>query len=663
MMLKNARFINKKLLYAAAGFAMGFGAPVIWAVINLIFFPNPRLSLGAQIIDNIFQSPYSIALYGYMWIGTTIVMSTFGYFIGNISNLQLERAQELDSLHCEVLSQKDIFENRYNVLDENIKKFHQISNRIQKSLDVDEVLSLCAEGLHEVLGYERVNILMADTNRTSLYFAVVTGSEDFDPGSVTLPLDTRIGVIYKCFSERRRFLIDDIAKCPSDYYLQPPYDSIKPLRSRSCVLCPIVVKGETIGLFGIDNKISQRLSNESDVDTINLFADQAASAITRINLLKAIDTLTSELETTFSTFLQKRDTYSRIVNNLKAAVNSIFNGTEKIASASEGVMSSVDETSSAVSEISVAIDQVSKNLDYLSESIENSVSAMEQMHVSIKNVETNAAVSHEVSSQVKQQADKSRSEVEQTIDALADIQKSVELTYETIKKLTENSGRIGNIVNVIKEITKRTNLLALNASIIAAQAGENGKNFGVVADEIRNLSQQTGSSTGEIAGIIEEILTESQQASRNVSFSKELVHKGVNLGRTLGESLGAIVQRADRSMEMTEEIKIATEEQVRGVNLITRSIEDVSTMTAQIFNASKEQSNATKNIVKYVHSIKDMTEGMVKAAAVQVQDGADIEKSVVTHVCMVEEIFDVMERRKDESLAVIRELEIIKETS
>jgi methyl-accepting chemotaxis protein len=662
-MMQKLLSLNRKFLFAAIGFVTGVGAPVIWAVINLLVFPDSRLSIVARIVSDIFETPYHLAVYCYMGIGTTLVMSTFGYFIGKISNSQHERAQELDGLHSEVLSQKEAFENRYNALDNNIKKFHQISNRIQKSLDVDEVLSLCAEGLHEVLGYERVNILMADDKRTSLYFAIANGSEKFDAADVTLPLDNRIGVIYKCFAEQRRFLIDDIAKCPTDYYLQPPYDAIKPLRSRSFVLCPIVVKGETIGLFGIDNKISQRMSNESDVDTINLFADQAASAITRISLLNAIDTLTSELETTFSTFLQKRDTYSRTVNNLKTAVESVFNGTTQIASASEGVMSSIDETSSAVSEISVAIEQVAKNLDYLSESIEKSVAAMEQMHASIRNVEKNAAVSHEVSSQVKQQADKGRNEVEQTIVALADIQKSVELSYDTIKRLTENSGRIGNIVNVIKEITKRTNLLALNASIIAAQAGEYGKNFGVVADEIRNLSQQTGHSTGEIAGIIEEILSESQQAAKNVTFSKELVKKGVELGHAMGESLGVILQRAVRSMEMTEEIKIATEEQVNGVNLVTRSISDVSAMTAQIFNATKEQSNATKSIVKYVQSIEEMTQGMVKATTAQVKDGTEIEKSVVTHVGMVEEIFDAMEERKGQSLAVIEELELMKKTS
>jgi len=83
---------------------------------------------------------------------------------------------------------------------------------------------------------------------------------------------------------------------------------------------------------------------------------------------------------------------------------------------------------------------------------------------------------------------------------------------------------------VINDITKRTNLLALNASIIAAQAGEHGRSFGVVADEIRNLSLQTGHSTGEITGIIEEIMFESQQAADNITTSKGLVQRGVDVG-------------------------------------------------------------------------------------------------------------------------------------
>jgi methyl-accepting chemotaxis protein len=651
---------NRKLIYMSVGFFVGLGAPVIWAVINLVFFRDPSLRIFDQIVFDIIRSPYNSAIYLYMGAGTALVMAVFGYFVSKSGMSLHERAEELDRLNQEVVSQKEEFESRYKILDANIKNFHKISNRIQTSLDTEEVLSLCAEGLHDVLGYERVNILMVDPRKNSLYFAIATGSEDFDISGISLPLDDRIGIIYKCLSEKRRYLVDDISKCPEDYFLKPPFDNIKPLRSRSFVLCPIVVKGEAVGLFGIDNKLSRRMSNESDVDTINLFADQAASAIMRINLLKTINALTSELETTFSTILQKKDLYTTNVNNLKMSVESVFQETEKIASSSETIMSSVDETSSAVSEISVAIDQVTKNMDFLGESIDKSLSAMEEMHASIKNVEKNAGVSHEVSSEVKIQADKGMVEVEETIAALADIQKSVELSYDTIKHLSENSGRIGNIVKVIKDITKRTNLLALNASIIAAQAGEYGRNFGVVADEIRNLSFQTSQSTGEITGIIEDILCESRKAAENISSSKELVQKGVETGRAMGESLNGILGRAVRSMEMTAEIRDATEEQVQGVKLVNRSIEDVSTMTSQIFSASKEQANATKNILKYIQSIEDMTQAMTKATAAQVKDGTEIEKSVVSHVSMIEVIFDIMEKRKHESSAVMRELELMK---
>ncbi len=106
-------------------------------------------------------------------------MPVLGYLIGKNGDELHERAVELDILHQEVGEQKEIFENRYKVLDSNIKNFHQISSKIQKSLNLDEILLLCAEGLHEVLGYERVNILMAEEGKRLRFFAAV-GTEGFD---------------------------------------------------------------------------------------------------------------------------------------------------------------------------------------------------------------------------------------------------------------------------------------------------------------------------------------------------------------------------------------------------------------------------------------------------------------------------------------------------
>jgi len=653
---------QRKTRYALLGVILGIGAPVTWMVIKLAFFPDPSLSLWSQAFGELSASAQNISLYLFMGLGTSLVMGGLGFFIGKSGDELHERAVELDALHREVNEQKELFETRYKVLDNNIKNFHIISSRIQKSMDLSEVLTLCAEGLHDILGYERVNILLSDESRENLRFVISTASDE-DARGITIPLDERSGIIYKCFAEKKLYLVDDIAKYPQEFHLKSPYDTIKAIRSSNFVICPLVVKGEAIGVFGIDNKLSKRRLNDTDVDTVKLFVDQAASSVTRINLLRAIDTLTRELEKSFSEILQRRESYSSNIITLEGAVSSLSCNTKDIANAAESVLKSVDETSAAVGQISVAIENVSRSLDTLSESTFKSASAMEEISASLKNVEQSAAISHKVSKQVKNQADEGRAVVEETVEALAEIQRAVDFSYKGILRLSENSSRIDSIINVINDITKRTNLLALNASIIAAQAGEYGKSFGVVADEIRNLSLQTGQSTGEITHIIEEILNESRAAAENVSNTKLLVQKGVSLGHNTGNSLNTIIESANQSMEMTEEIKVATREQAQSVDLVTQSIEDVSAMTSKIFNVSKEQTKATRSIAQAIETIKQMAEEMVGATSQQVRGGKEIRNSVDGVAMMVHDIFSNLESRKEESKTVVKELEVMQNIS
>ncbi|MDA8412586.1 MAG: methyl-accepting chemotaxis protein [Desulfobacteraceae bacterium] len=650
---------KKSAKYSFSGFMLGIGAPIGWTTIRLLFFYDDSQTFLGQIFSDVIQNTKQLSLYTYMGIGTAFVLSTLGYLIGKSGDDLHERAVELDILHREVATQKEIFENRYKVLDSNIKNFHHISSKMQTSLNLEEILRLCAEGLHEVLGYERVNVLMAD-NGKNLRFAVAAGTDDFNTAGVRMPLDPSIGVIYKCFMDKKVYLINDISQYPEDYHLQPPHNDLEPLRSKSFILCPIVVKGQTVGAFGIDNKSSKRALNDSDVDTIMLFADQISSAMTRINLLTSIDTLTSEMESSFAFLLGSRDQYSRNIMTLKENVDSVADGTAIISSASEGVMASVDETSAAVNQISVAIEQVARNLDHLSGIVQQSATAMEEINSTINSVEQNAAISHEVSSQVKSQADESITVVTETINSLAEIQSSVGLSYDAITRLSENSNRIESIIGVINDITKRTNLLALNASIIAAQAGEYGKSFGVVADEIRNLSLQTGHSTGEITSIIEEIMSESKTAASNITVTKSLVQRGVDLGHTTGESLKAIFDRSVCSMDMTHQIKQATEEQVISVQMVSKSIDDISSMTSQIFTASTGQSTATRSIARSIEAIKDMAHEMVSSTGRQVEDSRRIRTTVESVSEMVTEMFDNMEKRRLQSAEVIKELESMK---
>jgi len=658
------KFLNMhlKIKYLILGIVLGIGAPLTWLAIKIIFFADPSQLLLSQIAHEFTNSAANIALYLFMGLGTSLVMGGLGFFIGKSADELGERALELDHLHREVNLQKELFENRYKVLDNNIKNFHQISSRIQKSMDVPEVLALCAEGLHEILGYERVNILEVDETRGNLIFIISTGAEE-DVKGQKIPLDDRSGVIYKCFSEKKLFVIDDITKFPEDFHLKPPGSKIKAIRSTNFILCPLVVKGETVGIFGIDNKYSKRALNDTDVDTLKLFVDQASSAITKINLLKAIDTLTRELDKSFSEILNRREEYSSNIITLEGAVSSMSSSTKDIATAAEAVLGSVDQTSKSVNEISVAIENASSKLDSLTESTFQSASAMEEVSASIKNIEESTVLSHKVSMQVKVQADEGRLVLSETADALADIQRAVDFSYKGIMRLSEKSQRIDNIINVINDITKRTNLLALNAAIIASQAGEYGKSFGVVADEIRNLSLQTGQSTGEITSIIEEILRESRLAAENISQTKHLVQKGVDLGYNTGESLNIIIASANKSMEMTEEIKFATREQTHGINLVTKSIEDISSMAAGIFSVSKEQADATKSIAHAIGSIRHMADEMVGATFAQVRGSREIRDSVDGVALMVHDIFMDLENRQQESASVVSELEVIKKNS
>jgi len=654
--------MRSKTRYSALGAVLGIGAPVTWLIIKVLFFPVANQTFFAQFILELTSSVANITLYLFMGLGTSLVMGGLGFFIGRSADELKERALELDFLHQEVNAQKELFENRYKILDNNIKNFHQISSGIQKSMDVSQVLLLCAEGLHEILGYERVNILAADEARENLRFIISTGAEE-DVRGHRIPLDERSGVIYKCFTEKKLFIIDDISRFPEAFHLKAPCNNIKALRSNNFIICPIVVKGETIGVFGIDNKYSKRALNDTDVDTVKLFADQAASAITKISLLTAIDTLTTELERSFSEILSRREEYSSNIITLERAVSSTSSSTKDIASAAEAVLESVDETINSADEISVAIEHVSTNLDSLTESTFKSASAMEQISASLKNIEESAVLSHKVSLQVKIQADEGRLVLGETAAALADIQKAVDFSYKGIMRLSENSTRIDSIINVINDITKRTNLLALNASIIAAQAGEYGKSFGVVADEIRNLSLQTGSSTGEITSIIEEILNESRAAAENISQTKQLVQKGVLLGQNTGDSLNTIMVSANKSMEMTEGIKLSTREQTYGINLVTKSIEEISTMTSRIFTVSKEQTQATRRIATAISSIRNMADEMVGATSAQVRGSREIRNSVDGVAIMVHDIFRDLESRKLESASVVSELEVMRNGS
>lgn len=660
---ESSQIVRYRRLYAGCGACLGIGAPLGWIIIRLLFFAQPAESFWAQMVADVMRSGESLTLYFYMTVGTSVILSVVGYMIGRASEQVHDRARSLDELNRATALQKEEFERKFRELNSSIKNFHAINTNIQKSVDIRDVLRLAADGLHEVLEYDRVNILMVNREKKNLEFIASRGAGKDDVSGIAIPLDPRAGALYKTVSEKRMFLIDDITLMSEDFHLKPPCDAVVQLRSRSFIICPIVVRDEVVGLFGVDNKLKRKALDDTDVDTVKLFADQVSSALIKIDLLQAVETLTRQLEHTFAELLKYREDHSRVDFSLKHATGSTGEAIREIAQAADVVRDAVESTHSSVGEISVSIDQVSQNLGRLADFMENSISAMTEIAATIKSVEENGLRSQTMSETVKGQAESGVGAVAATLDGLREISRSVENAVAAIASLAQKSEEIDTITTVISDITQKTNLLALNAAIIAAQAGEHGRSFGVVAGEVRNLSQETADSTGAIVGIIDEIQEYTRRAVEYIGKTRHLVGEGIDRGTTMETSLQQILQSATMAMTMAREICKATREVATSVESISRSIEELGEMSAQVSVASREQVQGTRSIAKSIEQVKSMADDMVAATEKQRLNTANIEVAVSQVSDMANRIFSEMEARKKGSLDVIESLERIKAVS
>jgi methyl-accepting chemotaxis protein len=659
--IRNVPGVERSWLYACCGFILGIFAPLGWMTLRLLLFWQQGQPLWHQVINEVLRSAESVLLYCYMGGGTALVLAVFGFIVGKGTQQIHERAARLDQLNGEIATQKEEFEHRFRDLNHSIKNFHAINTHIQKSVDIREVLRLAAEGLHEILGYDRVNILMVNAERNRLDFVASRGTGGEVVAGVTLPIDERAGAIYKVVHENRLLLIDDINRMPEEFHLKPPCDIIQQLRSRSFILCPIVVRNEVVGVFGVDNKVKRKKLDDTDVDTVKLFADQVSSTLIKISLLDAVETLIRELEYTFQELLKYRGDYTRHDHSLRRATGSTTEAIRDIAGGADVIREAVDTTRSAAGEISVSVEQVSQNLHHLTDFMEKSISAMAQISTTIKSIQENGVKSHTMSETVKQQAEVGAGAVANALEGLNGIARGVDGTFDAIERLVLKGEEVDSITGVIAEITRKTNLLALNASIIAAQAGEHGRSFGVVADEVRNLAQEAANSTGAIAQIIAEIKEYTNETGGHINRTRDLVREGISLGEGVETSLSQILDSSALAMEMTLEIRRATQEVGRSAEFVTRSIEQLGEMSSHISLSSREQTHGIRSIVKSIEEIKNMVDDMAEATDRQKQNTMEIEGAVTAVSDMAKRIFTELEERQQGSGEVIERLERLKQ--
>ncbi len=245
------------------------------------------------------------------------------------------------------------------------------------------------------------------------------------------------------------------------------------------------------------------------------------------------------------------------------------------------VVATIQEVSGAATELAASSEQMAAGMKEQSQQVTQISSAIEEMSASVVEVARKSGEAAQNANESGQVAEEGGAIVGQTVEGMKAINEAVSSSAVSVQELGKRGEQIGQIIEVINDIADQTNLLALNAAIEAARAGEHGRGFAVVADEVRKLADRTTKATEEIAGSIKAIQVETTDAVERMTTGTEQVKRGVELATGAGVSLQQIVDSAKDVATMIQSIAAAAEEQSAASEQVSRNVESISAVTRQ----------------------------------------------------------------------------------
>ncbi len=282
--------------------------------------------------------------------------------------------------------------------------------------------------------------------------------------------------------------------------------------------------------------------------------------------------------------------FQKMIANLTDVVRQLTENARELASASTEIASASEQMSRGVHEQNQQVSQVS--------------AAIEQMTATIVESSKNAGEASDTSRQSVDTAGAGGQVVSDTINGMQAIGRVVRESAESIAKLAHSADRIGEIIAVIDDIADQTNLLALNAAIEAARAGEQGRGFAVVADEVRKLAERTGKATGEITDMIKGIQRQTEEAVNSMESGIQEVDKGRDLADRAGASLNEIVTMSQRVMDMIQQIATASEEQSVAAEQIARNVEQIANVTRETASGAEQSATAAEQLSRQAEGLQ-----------------------------------------------------------
>jgi methyl-accepting chemotaxis protein len=411
----------------------------------------------------------------------------------------------------------------------------------------------------------------------------------------------------------------------------------------------------------------------------------------------AEETLTSmeEMASSIRSVSENVGAVSTSVDETSLSVSHMMASVESVANNMDTLASTVSSTSSTVEEMTMSIEEVARNTDNLSQVVKNAAASVEHMVKSVENISGHIYEAGTITQRSVDEAKAGGAALDSAFQSMKQITGTMGNMASLIENLGKSSQEIGMILKVIDEIADQTSLLALNAAILASQAGEHGKGFSVVAGEIRDLAERSIKATQEIGDVIKRVQGETQNAVESTKKGARMAAESMGMSDRAAAALKKIIEGVEQTgaimgkiMESTmeqrsisnetlsfvntmrissDQVKKAMTEQAAGGKQIRLSVENMNRIMQEVRQAARDQAEGSKQINNAIENMNEMTRQVMLAMSEQKTGGDLVVKSTENistiandNLAAVEKMAKSTNELVEESFALMQNVERFK---